>query len=177
MSIRNDLLERQFKDGLPSETEADTIKGIVYVCADSAELAPTEIESIVLTTGDKAASLLKLDVFARIPEGTLYIYRNPIFTGGTPSQCMNLNDNIIADPDKNLSPISNPVVTDNGDAVYARNFIGQDNGGNVGDVLDAEIKDLYILRPNTSYLVQFENTSTATSKVSLQIKYRDREEL
>lgn len=122
----------------------------------------------ILKTGSLPV-LLKARVFAYTGDGlTVNIYRNPVYTGGTP------------DPVYNMSGLSDVVLESQllvgfaltGDGVQAAatmSLIGPASAQGAGSVL-SRFGSNRILAPNTSYLLTFtslSNAQTVTARLEL----------
>lgn len=138
-------IEANVKNGLQFESSS----GHVVLAAGASH-------DVVFTTGDKPVIIKgRLIKFNGVLLSTR-VYRDPVFTGGTPASIFNLND--INPEDSTVVILSGATVTDVGVEFGAPTFeLGSSGIGNEQTSVYSLVGVERILRPNTTYLQRTTN--------------------
>lgn len=160
-----------------TQTAKSVEEGSVYLCVGSQDAFPNAgVFDIALSSlGEGVASIIRFEVIAQLSKLTFSLLEDVTYTGGTDGQCFNSN-RVWPDPDplKNTTVVTNPTVSDTGNALFVWNLVGENNGGNVGDFITATYEIPIILNPDKDYILRIENTSGAAGDIEASITYIDR---
>ena len=183
MSNLNDLVYRTLEAASPSgaittrnETSKAIQDGTFYVCIeDLLDIPAAGSKGVLIEVGSEIAAILQVTLQGQVSEITISMYEDNTSVTGVMGRCMNLNRLYpVPDPLKNTHLSVPAVLVLDGTLLFTWRILGQNNGGNIGDVILDEVDGPIVMKPNTKYLFVINNSSASSGSIVASFRYIDR---
>lgn len=149
--------------------------GKFYACVQSAVLANNAFISFAISVGDEPAAIISAAIVAQAQSVTMNIYEGAVSPVGTASKCLNLNRLYpTPDPSKNVTVLNATGYGNKGTQLVTWKIVGQ-RGNAATDFTTGNIDGPLVLKPNTIYIFESQNTSGEAGRdFQLSLRYIDR---
>jgi len=155
-------------------------EGRVYVTSGSGDITAGTNFDFMLVTGSVNSAVLSVNIQSRSESIDVKIFEGSVFTGGTLAPLVNLNRayfNVAGTSQQEIVAWSSPTISDVGTPLFDLEYVGEDNGGNIGDFSIADLNGPLVLCPNTNYLLRITPQGTGTIHTTFTMRYIDRPSL
>lgn len=150
-------------------TETNVKRGVQFEASSFvASVAAAANVDVLITTGNLPVTIKNREIATTATTATYTLYKNPTATAGTSVPVYNLNTNPAIAQSTGVTIAMAATTTSPGTQVSASTYIIGSTG--VGQTVLGTFDTLGIerqLAPNTTYLVRFTNTGSATCNVSV----------
>lgn len=153
--------------------------GRLFDVRGSATVANGEPLEMILSTGGLPSAVLSVQVTAQASSVLLEFYEGAVFTGGSEFFPLNLNREVFSDignGGNNIRYFNEPPdlsISDTGTLLTAVNYVGAENGGNVGDFVEGFSDGPFILLRDTNYLIRVIPGGTGSHEATFHLRTID----